>query len=433
MLDPAFSLTHFPHAALSRHQELEAAAFETYHRWISCFDQLDSLECRTYVVATTVVFSLGLLALGGLVMACGSQRLGYYLFEEADLPVETGEMQQGTLFLEEEHLLSDPGHYLELIDRQGLPRSIQLVGGADQRAIDIGGISKYFIATLGQAIQQHQLIDCDDQLLPRILSSAAARSPALAAHRLKQLGRFYGLVDRENSAKTDKYCTGRLLHPDFFALVAIAGLPEDTALVQAALFLSDRVHPSYRLPFALVGSLPASSEQSELLGQYCDVMGVSHEEGLEAATETVNGYLQAAKHFRRGLAGLPCLNLLTHGDLRHHQQRLEGIQGLPVQVQELIHSIDVEGSSELLTPKIGWIREAIEGSDQPFRDRFVLAVTAKPHLMGARIKLAGHQALNFRIQTCFNRLIVPLDPQIEQTQFLENLRCVIGSEGFNTQ
>ncbi len=290
---------------------------------------------------------------------------------------------------------SDPKAHLKTICEDGFPRRVVL--SDNPSAIDLGGVTKQFISTLMKALRPKILLT--EAGLPQ--NERADDSHSNYKLLYTQLGRFYALMDARNEDRTDKFVTGPLFHPRFFTIVKT--IATESSLENRRREVAKQVLEvdSRNLSAQLVLGL---SLRSNALASYRIAMDCKEGKELETAQAEVDSFIEAAQNFYDGATGA------FQTKIRDSDPTLLAriLQGAPASQEALLAAI--EKDARLPEERFRWIQEKIRSSDEPWRIRFVKAITGNEVLSpGIRILIGASWRGPgvFELHTCFNSLDVP--------------------------
>ncbi len=319
------------------------------------------------------------------------------------------------LILRLHELRSDPDLWLFNVSKTGVPAEVCFLEYPE--AVDLSGITKQFISTLFHGlIQEKVFFRTETGLL------SAEREEQLV--RLRQLGRFYSLLDLRNSSRSDRFLTGIFCHPRFFEFSAIAasGMSKPERLIQAARLLA-AIDPDQAIVAQIISHPTEASCQEFQAIKMCP----PGDEELEAAA-IVQGYLRAAYAIYEGAS-----RALRTKICAHPTEILRTLQGDEASIESIIDALHGEGGDEALYIKIDWIKEKIRTSDVEFRKKFLLAVTGKTTLYPGerlRIRQTWREGGYFEFHTCFNSIDLPRQ-ELTREEFLQALESSL-DETYNT-
>ncbi len=294
-------------------------------------------------------------------------------------------------------------------------------------AVDLGGVTKQFISTLMGALNGPGILSLTEAGLPILEKDEhGVLDPALQTV-YAQFGKFYSLLNARNQTRTDKFVTGSLFHPAFFAIVKIIaqGGTEEAVRTAVAEKVFEVVSDDPRAK--LVAGRISEDERAGILGSIR--MGTSCEEGeeLAEAEKAIDAFVDAARAFHEGMT--PDFRAKLRGSANPVDLARE-LQGEPASIGNLLAAL--RKGADLPEERFAWLQEKIRGSDENWRKRFVRVITGNEVLSpGVNIEIRkGWRAGAFEVHTCFNSLDIP---QIEMTKegFMAALDAVLVGEGYN--
>ena len=288
----------------------------------------------------------------------------------------------------------DPEEHLKTIHEDGFPRRVVLLDNL--RAVDLGGVSKQFISTLMKALRPKLLLT--EAGLPQ--NERSDDSYPRYKTLYMQLGRFYALMDVRNEDRTDKFVTGALLHPSFFTIVKT--IATESSLENRRREVAKQVLATN--PESIASQLVLGSAiTTDALQAYREGIGCNEGEELETAQAEIDSFIEAAQNFYDGATES------FQSKIRHSDPTLLAriLQGEPASQEALLAAI--EKDARLPEERFRWIQEKIQTSDEPWRIRFVKAITGNEVLSpGIRIQIGAcwRGPGVFELHTCFNSLDV---------------------------
>ena len=289
---------------------------------------------------------------------------------------------------------SDPEEHLKTICEGGFPRRVVL--SDNPNAVDLGGVTKQFISTLMKALRPKLLLT--EAGLPQ--NERADDSYPRYKTLYMQLGRFYALMDVRNAHRTDKFVAGALLDPSFFTIVKT--IATESSLENRRREVAKQVLATN--PESIASQLVLGSAiTTDALQAYREGIGCNEGEELETAQAEIDSFIEAAQNFYDGATES------FQSKIRHSDPTLLAriLQGEPASQEALLAAI--EKDARLPEERFRWIQEKIQTSDEPWRIRFVKAITGNEVLSpGIRIQIGAcwRGPGVFELHTCFNSLDV---------------------------
>ncbi len=292
---------------------------------------------------------------------------------------------------------SNPEAHLKTIYEGGFP--LRVILSDNPRTVDLGGVTKQFISTLMKALRPKLALT--EAGLPQ--NERADASYPRYKTLYMQLGRFYALMDTKNEDRTDKFVTGALLHPRFFTIVKI--IATESSLENRRRKVAEEVLATN--PESIASQLFLRREiTAEMLQTYRDGIGCNEGEELQAAQTEIDSVIEAAQNFYDGATES------FQRKIRNSDPTLlaRSLHGEPASKEALLAAI--EKDSGLPEERFRWIQEKIQTSDEPWRIRFVKAITGNEVLSpGVRIQIGvcWRGPGVFELHSCSNSLDVPME------------------------
>jgi hypothetical protein len=328
-----------------------------------------------------------------------------------DVPVSGIGNDTETIYLPAmEDVERDPQVYLDTVCQMGLFRKVYLLNSPS--TVDLGGVSKQFLTTLGRGISPY--IDGGPCDMPCIY-----RNKEEQRKRLQQLGRLYSIVVAKNRDRMDKFLLGNIVPVEFFDIVKIAleggALREKLQRVAAKLTRD----PTVRL---------FNQRTPESLGQLVVRFSCEPEDIESNFQGYIQEYLDAAEAFAEGIS-----DEVRSEILRDPIGFARGIQGEALTTENLLRVVTKGADTSLVfNQKYEWLQEKIRNSTPEWREKFVRSLTGNATLRAdTKITIREGWRGVFEIHTCFNSLDLP-QVAMGKDEFLQALDAAISGAGYNT-
>jgi ankyrin repeat protein len=239
--------------------------------------------------------------------------------------------------------------------------------------VDLGGVSKQFLSTLTQALQDKKLLEIDDYTrLPRLSQGESLRPQQVDT--LKYLGALISHLDRRNEGRTDKFMIGPIFHEEFFN------------------YFRSEPHP-FRA-FFIDGNLKDSDVESK----YNESRIFDEDETYDQWKLSIQGAMSCIRErftpeFQRKIEVNPNLGR----ELLGQKLTAESILG-SLKIQEGLNS-----------DMVRWLQNWITSTTDEKRQEFVFGITGNKFLSptGILINQGWREPANFETHTCSNSLDLP--------------------------
>jgi len=275
--------------------------------------------------------------------------------------------------------------------------------GRRRVVVDLGGVSKQFLSTLTQALQDKKLLEIDDYTrLPRLSQGESLRPQQVDT--LKYLGALISHLDRRNEGRSDKFMIGPIFHEEFFKYFRSDAPPFRTFFIDGNLKDSD-VEAKYNESRIFEGDETYDLWKSSIQdAMSCIQEGFTHEFQLK---------IEANPNLGRELLG----------------QKLTA--------QSILGSLKIQ---EGLNPNmVLWLQNWIRSTTDEKRQEFVFGITGNKFLspMGILIKKGWREPANFEIHTCSNSLDLPDTTKSNgpfwtiEANFMVELNHLFKQKGYN--
>jgi hypothetical protein len=267
--------------------------------------------------------------------------------------------------------------------------------------VDLGGVSKQFLSTLTQALQDKNLLEIDDYTrLPRLSQEGSLRPQQ--EQTLKYLGALISHLDRRNEGRSDKFMIGPIFHEEFFKYF--------------------RSEPNPFCAFFLNGDLKDDEA----------VEGLYNQAGLGETYDKWKSSIQDAMScIQEGFK--PEFQLKIEVNLNLGRELL----GQKLTAQSILDSLKIQ---EGLNPDmVQWLQNWIRSTTDEKRQEFVFGITGNKFLspMGILINRGWRVPANFETHTCSNSLDLPDTSRSsvinwnDEANFMQELDVLFKPKGYN--
>ena len=332
-----------------------------------------------------------------------------------------------------EDIKENPVRVLQELSLNPLPNSFRLQ--EYPRAIDLGGVSKQVFSTLFMALRDQEKLNLNSDEIPYTPDENSIEIKEI----YETLGKFYSHLINRNLDRTDKFVTGIVFSPHFFALVQQTLInPDDTrALIQVICDIRSEEPNDHMTPYFNLLQNPENQVMQETVSTLLTAIGEEGDPVSYAKILVLDPFLVAAKAFIKGAnesnASDQLLSMLR--ELPPEEFSCQ-VQGLPLTNEAVLDSLtilDVHSTAAFLQ-HVEWLKEKITSADSVWLKKFIFTVTGVSILTSNRkLKIKGTSrdtGFEFEYHTCFNSLDLPREP-MEKQAFLEALDASLLDPGYN--
>ncbi len=362
------------------------------------------------------------------------------------------QLLQNSMTIQIESIGQDPEGFLKtLCAKESLPNRFilapTLVG--NRTPIDLGGVSKQVYSSLFAELYRNHFFSLTEAGFPYVEQETNL-------NKFRQLGKFYAMFVKRNQGRSDPFLTGRVFSPDFFHFlrrvadtqIDLHNLSGDVLAELAQHLPADPFEPA--LKFLQNPSLEGAREVISLI----TLLGLDPQSELQKVQESdqhsSESMQERAVSFSQYIVKSylnPALALLDSEEFRNTVRSIpsatlcDQLQGQSASNEAVLDILETSGdSSAEFQLQVDWIKEILRKADEPWLQRFLLAITGRPVLAsGVKIKLQVLQGreqeerknIMFKIHTCVNSL--DLSPEIlDRDLFLIGLHNLIMAQDYNT-
>jgi hypothetical protein len=275
--------------------------------------------------------------------------------------------------------------------------------GRRRVVVDLGGVSKQFLSTLTQALQDKKLLEIDSYTrLPRLSQEESLRPQQVDT--LKYLGALISHLDRRNEGRSDKFMIGPIFHEEFFKYFRSDATPFRT--------------------FFIDGNL----EDSDVEAKYNESRIFDEDETYDQWKLSIQGAMSCIRErftpeFQRKIEANPNLG--------------RELLGQKLTAESILGSLKIQ---EGLNPNmVQWLQNWIRSTTDEKRQEFVFGITGNKFLspMGILINRGWRVPANFETHTCSNSLDLPDTSRSsvinwnDEANFMQELDVLFKPKGYN--